>query len=99
MNKNKMTILFGIILIIIGLVFVISPKGVFESIVLFVGITVIVYSVCSILVSVFGKNSTNFQRTGADGKKKTIGLVYGGSGSAAPPDVQRTRRAYPYPPS
>ena len=40
-------------------------------------------------ISVFGKNSTNFQRTGADGKKKTIGLVYGGSGSAAPQDGER----------
>lgn len=39
-------------------------------------------------VSVFGKNSTNFERT-VDGKKKTIGLVYGGSGSAAPQDGER----------
>ena len=34
-------------------------------------------------VSVFGKNSTNYVRT-EDGKKVTYGLVYGGSGSAAP---------------
>ena len=40
-------------------------------------------------ISVFGKNSTNFERTGKDGKKKTIGLVYGGSGSAAPQDGER----------
>lgn len=72
MNKNKMTILFGIILIIIGLVFVISPKGVFESIVLFVGITVIVYSVCSILVSVFGKNYSSYFITSS-----IIGLIFG----------------------
>ena len=39
-------------------------------------------------ISVFGKNSTNFERT-VDGKKKTIGLVYGGSGSAAPQDGER----------
>ena len=34
-------------------------------------------------VSVFGKNSTNYTRT-EGGKKVTLGLVYGGSGSAAP---------------
>ena len=39
-------------------------------------------------VSVFGKNSTNFTRM--EGLEKvTVGLVYGGSGSAAPGDGER----------
>ena len=39
-------------------------------------------------VSVFGKNSTNFVRTEGT-EKKTYGLVYGGSGSAAPGGGER----------
>ena len=40
-------------------------------------------------VSVFGKNSTNYTRTLADGSKETVGIVTGGSGSAAPTDAER----------
>ena len=39
-------------------------------------------------VSVFGKNSTNYTRTEGT-NKVTYGLVYGGSGSAAPGDGER----------
>ena len=39
-------------------------------------------------VSVFGKNSTNYTRTEGT-EKKTYGLVYGGSGSAAPGGGER----------
>ena len=40
-------------------------------------------------VSVFGKNSTDYTRTLADGSKETVGVVTGGSGSAAPKDAER----------
>ena len=40
-------------------------------------------------VSVFGKNSTDYTRTLADGSKETVGIVTGGSGSAAPKDAER----------
>ena len=40
-------------------------------------------------VSVFGKNSTNYTRTLDDGTKETVGIVTGGSGSAAPSDAER----------
>ena len=40
-------------------------------------------------VSVFGKNSTDYTRTLADGSKETVGIVTGGSGSAAPTDAER----------
>ena len=40
-------------------------------------------------VSVFGKNSTNYIRNQADGSKETVGIVTGGSGSAAPTDAER----------
>ena len=40
-------------------------------------------------VSVFGKNSTNYTRTLANGDKETVGIVTGGSGSAAPTDAER----------
>lgn len=72
MVKNKITNIFGIILIIIGLVFIISPKGVFESIVLFVGITLIVYSAFALLISIFGKESTSYLVTSS-----IIGLIFG----------------------
>lgn len=72
MNNNKITNLFGIILIIIGLIFIISPKGVFESIVLVVGITVIVYSAFALLVSFLGKDSTSYLVTSS-----ILGLIFG----------------------
>ena len=40
-------------------------------------------------VSVFGKNSTNYTRTLPNGDKETVGIVTGGSGSAAPTDAER----------
>ena len=40
-------------------------------------------------VSVFGKNSTDYTRTLQDGSKETVGIVTGGSGSAAPKDAER----------
>ena len=40
-------------------------------------------------VSVFGKNSTDYTRTIEDGSKETVGIVTGGSGSAAPTDAER----------
>ena len=40
-------------------------------------------------VSVFGKNSTNYTRTLPNGEKETVGIVTGGSGSAAPVDAER----------
>ena len=40
-------------------------------------------------VSVFGKNSTDYTRTLSDGSKETVGVVTGGSGSAAPVDAER----------
>ena len=72
MNKNKITNLFGIILIIIGIIFIVSPKGVFESIVLFIGITVMVYSAFALLVSIFGKNYSSYFITSS-----IIGLIFG----------------------
>lgn len=40
-------------------------------------------------VSVFGKNSTDYTRTLSNGEKETVGIVTGGSGSAAPVDAER----------
>ena len=40
-------------------------------------------------VSVFGKNSTDYTRTLPNGDKETVGIVTGGSGSAAPTDAER----------
>ena len=72
MSNNKITNLFGIILIIVGFIFIISPKGVFESIVFVVGITIIAYSAFAILISIFGNNYSSYFITSS-----IIGLIFG----------------------
>lgn len=72
MNNKKLTYVFGALLIALGVIFILSPKGVFESIVLFVGIAIIVFSAIGILLSFFGKESTSYFIGSS-----VLGLIFG----------------------
>lgn len=72
MNNRKLTYLLGGLLIAFGVIFIMSPKGVFESIVLFAGIAIIVFSVLGILISFFGNESTSYFIGSS-----VLGLVFG----------------------
>ncbi len=73
MNKGKVVDVFGIILIILGIVFVVSPKSVFESIVLVAGIIIIGYSLLSLLISFTSKNTYSTYLIFST----VIGLIFG----------------------
>ena len=73
MESKKLTYVFGALLIAIGVIFILSPKGTFESIVLFGGIAIIVFSVLGILVSIFGKDASYSYFLGSS----ILGLVFG----------------------
>ena len=73
MNKSKVIDVFGVILIILGIIFVVSPKGVFESIVLVAGIIIIAYSLLSLLISFTTKNTYSTYLVFS----AVIGLIFG----------------------
>ncbi len=56
MSKKVWTYIFGILLILFGAVFIISPKGAFSSIVLAGGIILIVYAIIGIISAIASKN-------------------------------------------
>ncbi len=73
MDNKKLTYVFGALLIALGVIFILSPKGVFESIVLFGGIAIIVFSVLGVLVSIFGKDASSSYFLGSS----ILGLIFG----------------------
>ena len=73
MNNKKLTYVFGGLLIALGIIFIMSPKSVFESIVLFGGITIIAFSVLGILISFFGKDAGSSYFIGSS----VLGLIFG----------------------
>lgn len=73
MSNKKLTYVFGGILIGLGVIFIMSPKGVFESIVLFGGIAVIVCSIMGILLSFFGRDTRSSYFIGSS----VLGLIFG----------------------
>ena len=73
MNNKKLTYVFGALLIALGVIFILSPKGVFESIVLFGGIAIIAFSALGILVSIFGKDASSSYFLGSS----ILGLIFG----------------------
>ena len=73
MNKGKVVDIFGIILIILGIIFVVSPKSVFETIVLVAGIIIIAYSLLSLLISFTSKNTYSTYLIFSS----VIGLIFG----------------------
>lgn len=72
MNK-KMSYVFGGVLIALGVLFIISPKGVFESIVLFASVAIIVISVVMMLYSFIGKDASSSYFLGSS----ILGLIFG----------------------
>lgn len=77
MKNNKiLSWVCGIILIILGLLFIVSPKGMFESIVLITGVVIIGLSVISIIFSLDNKTSSYFLGTSILGLILGIVLLY-----------------------
>lgn len=72
MDNKKLTYVFGALLIAFGIIFILSPKGVFESIVLFGGIAIIAFSALGILLSFFG-NAHSSYFIGSS----VLGLIFG----------------------
>ncbi len=73
MDSKKLTYVLGAVLIALGVIFILSPKGVFESIVLFGGIAIIVFSVLGVLISIFGEGAGSSYFLGSS----VLGLVFG----------------------
>lgn len=56
MNKKTWNYILGILLILFGIIFVISPKGTFETIVLAGGIILITYAIVGIIIAIKSTN-------------------------------------------
>lgn len=73
MDNKKITYVLGALLIALGVLFIISPNGVFESIVLFIGIAIMIVSVIGILSAFFSKDASSSYFLGSS----IIGLIFG----------------------
>ena len=73
MNNKTITYIMGAVLIALGVIFIISPKNTFESIVLFGGIAIIAFSSIGILLSFFGKDASSSYYIGSS----VLGLIFG----------------------
>lgn len=73
MNNKTVTYFLGGILIALGVLFIISPSGVFESIVLIAGIAIIAVSAIGIILSFAGKDALSSYFLGSS----IIGLIFG----------------------
>lgn len=71
MNNKKFTYVCGALLIALGVLFVLSPKGVFESIVLFAGISIIAISAFGIILSLSKESTSYFIGS------SILGLIFG----------------------
>lgn len=60
MDNKKISNVLGILLILIGAIFVISPKGVFESLFLVIGVFIIGVSLMFLISSIANKNTMNY---------------------------------------
>ncbi len=60
MYNKKLSNVLGALLIAIGVIFIISPKGAFESIFLFVGIFIIAVSAMFLIFSIVNKDAMNY---------------------------------------
>ncbi len=73
MNNKNTTYALGAVLIILGLIFIISPSGVFETIVSVGAIIIIGFSILGIVNSVIGKNNSYPYYLGSS----ILGLIFG----------------------
>lgn len=63
MKNKKLSLIFGILLIIVGIVFILSPTDVFQSIVMFIGIALIVMSIIGIIASLGKEGLSSYYLT------------------------------------
>lgn len=73
MSKKNWNYVFGVLLILFGIVFIISPQGTFETIVLTAGIILIVYSILRIIGIIVSKNPLASYSIGSS----VISLIFG----------------------
>ena len=73
MGKKTWNYIFGALLIIFGIIFIISPQGTFQSIVLAGGIILITYAIVSLLGAIISKNPYASYSIGSS----IIGLIFG----------------------
>lgn len=73
MSKKTWTYIFGILLILFGVVFLISPKDTFATIVLIAGIILIVYASVGIITAIASKNPYASYTIGGS----ILGLIFG----------------------
>lgn len=73
MSKKTWNYIFGAILILFGIIFIISPQGTFETIVLAGGIILIMYAVIGIITAIISKNPYVSYSIG----NFIIGLIFG----------------------
>lgn len=73
MDNKKITYVLGALLIALGVLFIISPSGVFESIVSFIGIAIIAISAIGIISALFGKDASFSYFLGSS----IVGLIFG----------------------
>lgn len=79
-SSKNLTLTSGIVLLILGILFVISPKGMFESIVLITGIVIIGLSIISMITSI-NSNNSYFTLTSILGLILGIVLLYNRDGA------------------
>lgn len=73
MSKKTWNYIFGALLIIFGIIFIISPQGTFQTIVLAGGIILITYAIVSLLGAIISKNPYASYSIGSS----IIGLIFG----------------------
>ncbi len=71
--KKNWTYVFGALLVLFGIIFIVSPQGTFESIVLTAGIILIIYAAIGILNAILSKNPYSTLSVGSS----IIGLIFG----------------------
>lgn len=73
MSKKAWTYIFGALLILFGIVFLVSPQGTFASIVLVAGIILIVYAAIGIISAIVSQNPLASYTIGGS----VLGLIFG----------------------
>lgn len=75
MNKKVWNYILGSILILFGIIFLISPAGTFENIVLIGGIVLIVYGVVGIITAITSSNPLASKTVGSSAFSLIFGII------------------------
>lgn len=72
MSNKRLSYVLGALFIAFGVLFILSPSGVFESIVVFAGAALIIFSVFGVVSSLFGKSISSYYLGSS-----LLGLIFG----------------------